>query len=301
MVSIIIPTLNAEGYISTLIGKIRVQSIKTDEILIVDSSSEDNTRSIAESLGAKVITIDRRDFDHGITRNLGVKISSGDIVIFLTQDALPANEHLIENLIKPLEREDIPLSYGRQIPRDDANPLERFARAFNYPDRPLVKDGKLIHSIGIKTFFFSNVCSAIRKKEFEEAGGFPEKIIMNEDMILASKLILKGYKAAYQPSAVVFHSHNYSITEQFKRYFDIGVSLNRNRWIFKFAKPEGEGFRFVKEQIKYLLKGEKWCWIPYGPVEALARYFGYRLGLAEDKIPDKLKIYLSIHKHFWVK
>lgn len=299
MISLVIPTFNAENYIEQLLMTLWSQRIKPDEILAIDSSSDDNTRHIATSCGAKVISIERKDFDHGGTRNLGVKASAGDIIIFLTQDALPVNEYLIENLINPLQEKDIPLSYGRQIPKNNASPVERFARFFNYPDTPLVKGKEHLPLLGIKTFFCSNVCLAVRRKQFEEVGGFPERVIMNEDMMLAAKLILKGYKSAYQPTAVVSHSHSYFLVEQFKRYFDIGSSLNQNKWIFEHTKPEGEGFRFLKHQIIYLLKELEWQWIPYMTLEALAKYTGYRLGLIEDKIPIKLKTYLSMHKHFW--
>jgi rhamnosyltransferase len=298
MVSVIIPTLNAEKYIHKLLNSLMGQSIPF-EIIVIDSSSVDSTIKIAESLGARVITIKRNEFDHGGTRNLAVRAASGDILIFLTQDVLPANEYLIKNLIKPLQDEKIALCYGRQIAKNDSNPLERFARAFNYPDKPRIKGKEHIELLGIKTFFCSNVCSAIKKSVFKEVGEFPEKAIMNEDMVLAAKLIMRGYKVAYEPSAIVYHSHNYSLWEQFKRYFDIGVSLKQHRWILELVKTEGEGYKFMKEEIRYLCRKGKWYWIPYVFGEAAAKYAGYCLGLIEDKLSVKLKKSLSMHKYFW--
>jgi len=299
MISLIVPTFNAEKYIQNLLNKINDQTIKPDEILLIDSSSEDNTRRIAESLGTRVISIDRKNFDHGGTRNFAVKASSGEIAIFFTQDAIPANEYLIENLIKPLQDKKLALCYGRQIANKDSTPLERFARTFNYPVKPLIKGEKDIKLLGIKTFFCSNVCSAIRKKEFYEVGGFPENVIMNEDMVFAAKLIMKGYKVAYEPSAIVYHSHNYSLLNQFKRYFDIGVSLNRYRLIPDIVRAEGEGYKYLMEEIKFLLKENNACWIPYVFVETAAKYAGFRLGLAEEKLPTAFKKKISMHKYFW--
>lgn len=302
MVSVIIPTLNAEASIEGLVRSLNKQSIPC-EVIVIDSSSSDNTVWIAGSLGAKVVVIDRRDFDHGGTRNLAARISLGDILLFLTHDALPADEYLIENLIRPLKDEDIALSYARQIPYDSAMPTEYFARTFNYPastsiNRALIKGRDDIQHLGIKTFFCSNVCSAVKANAFREVGGFPERAIMNEDMILAARLVTKGYKIAYEPSAAVYHSHNYSIFQQFKRYFDIGVSLNREQWILEFARPEEEGYRYLVEEMGYLWRNRK-IWIPYAIVEAIAKYLGYRLGLMENIIPLKLKMLFSMHRYFW--
>ncbi len=298
-ISVIIPTLNAEKYIFSLLSRIRSQNLKPSEILIIDSSSEDNTRNIAAGLGARIITIKREEFDHGGTRNSAVKASSGDIIIFLTQDALPIDRSFIENLISPLRHHLTPLSYGRQMPRDDADPIEKFVRTYNYPEKSIIKDLHQIPLLGIKTFFCSNVCSAIRRKEFDETGGFPENIIMNEDMILAAGLILKGYKVAYQATAAVLHSHNYGLKDQFQRYFDIGVSISRNRRILGDIKSEGEGIKLLNKQTKYLIDERKWFHVLYGFLQAAAKYSGYRLGMAEVRLPQGLKKSFSMHKHFW--
>ncbi len=298
-ISVIIPTLNAEKYIFSLLTNIWAQNLKPSEILVIDSSSDDNTGSIAESLKARVIRISREAFDHGGTRNLAIKKSCGEIIVLLTQDAQPFNSYFIETLISPLKDDSIALSYGRQVPRNDADPIERFVRQFNYPEESIIKDINKIPILGIKTFFCSNVCSAIRRKEFVEVGGFPENIIMNEDMVLAAKLIFKGYKIAYQSSALVLHSHNYRLKEQFQRYFDIGVSISRNKWLLKNIKTESEGIRLIKEQTKYLIAEKKFSFILYGFLQAMMKYSGYRLGMAEEKLPLKLKRSFSMHKGFW--
>lgn len=298
MVSIIIPTLNAEPVIASLINSLNSQLIEK-EIIVVDSSSSNRTDLLARQRGAGVIIIKRDSFDHGGTRNLAVKEAKGKILIFLTQDAIPANEHLIENLIRPFRDESIALCYGRQIAKNDSTPLERFARAFNYPDRPLIKSKELMKSLGIKTFFCSNVCSAIRRSAFDEVGGFPQKAIMNEDMVLAAKFIMQGYKIAYEPSAIVYHSHNYSLWQQFERYFDLGVSLNRQKWIPDLARAEGEGYTYLISQARYLWREKRFRWLGYVLGESIAKYAGYRLGLMEDYLPFRFKKMVSMHKYFW--
>lgn len=298
MISVIIPTRNAKSHIYKLLASLKRQSIPS-EIIVIDSSSSDNTISIAETFGVRTKIIVKGCFDHGGTRNLAVTYSTGDILVFLTQDALPADEYFLENLIKPLEEPVIAAAYGRQIPRADAKPTERFTRLFNYPEIPSVKDRNNIPELGIKAFFFSNVCSAIRRKEFEELGGFTENVIMNEDMLLASRLILSGYKIAYVPEAMVIHSHNYSLGKQFKRYFDIGVFLRKNAKTLNNARVNDIGARFIKEEFKYLLNTKAYRCLPYVIVEALSKYVGYRLGLYHSILPVPVRKVISMHSYYW--
>jgi rhamnosyltransferase len=155
--------------------------------------------------------------------------------------------------------------------------------------------------MGIKTFFFTNVCSAVKRKEFYEVGKFPDNTILNEDMILASKLILKGYKIAYASSAEVLHSHNYGFKKQFQRNFDIGVSLIENKLILEYATAESEGIKFLINELKYLIKSKKYFWIPYAIVENASRFIGYRLGLKHKSLPLYLKKKLSMNPNYWEK
>jgi len=278
MVSVIIPTLNAEIYIDDLLSSLKGQSVKC-EIIIVDSSSLDKTASIAASGNAKTVTVRQEDFNHGKARNIGVQEATGDIVVFLTQDALPFDKRCLENLLKPLESSGIVASYGRQMPRSDASPVECFARLFNYDDKPMIKGRGELSNLGIKTFFFSNACSAIKTKEFKELGGFPENIVMFEDLIFAAKAILKGYKIAYVPEAKVFHSHNFSLMQQFHRYLDAGISLRNNAWIFEHATANREGLTFLREEIKYLSANHYFRWIPYAIAESVFKFAGFWFGL----------------------
>lgn len=278
-ISVIIPTLNAEIYMEDLLSMLVSQDTKPLEIIIIDSSSEDNTVDIAKRFCAKTIVTPRQTFDHGKTRNMAAMEAEGDILMFMTQDALPKDKSLIGNLTAPLQIHEIAAAYGRQIPRPDASPLEAFTRQFNYPDVRIVKGIDDLTQYGIKTFFFSNVCSAIKKDLFLKVGMFPEGIRLNEDMMIAARLIIDGYKTAYVPDAMVFHSHNYSLLRQFIRYYNIGSSIKDNRWILRYARPEGEGIRFIKEQLGFVLKQHRYPWIPYIFLEYMAKYAGYRIGL----------------------
>jgi rhamnosyltransferase len=299
MVSIIIPTLNAGTQIGKLLSSLGKQSIPC-EIIIIDSSSEDNTREIAESLGATVIAISREDFNHGGTRNLGVRHTDSDIIVFFTQDVLPANEHAIENLIRPFyDNKDIGAAYGRQLPRQGANPIEAHARLFNYPSTSVVKNITDISKFGIKTAFISNSFAAFRYSALSSLGGFPSDTIVNEDTYVAAKMLLEGWKIAYCAEAEVHHSHNYNHIEEFRRYFDIGVFHSREPWIRQnFGQAEGEGTKYALSELRYLCTNNFWI-IPSALLRTVLKLSGYKLGLMERSIPIGLKIHLSMNKQFW--
>ncbi|OPY75951.1 MAG: putative glycosyltransferase EpsH [Syntrophorhabdus sp. PtaU1.Bin153] len=285
LVSVIIPTYNAGAHIADLLSSLKDQTIP-HELIIIDSSSTDMMiRKTVERYGAKMLVVDKGRFNHGKTRNVAFRQAKGEIVVFLTQDVLPLDRYCIENLIKPLNDPTIVASYARQLPYEDAPSPEKFARLFNYPDEPMVKGLQDLSELGIKTFFFSNVCSAIKMKEFKELGEFPENILMFEDMVFAAKAILQGHKIAYTPEAKVFHSHNFSLKQQFRRYLEAGISLHNNDWLLRYATGNSEGARFLKGEVLYLAKKGQFHWIPYIFAESFAKYTGYWLGLHYDSLP----------------
>ncbi len=284
MVSIIVPTYNAAKSLPELLRSIDCQDI-LKEIIIIDSSSSDETINVARSFDVHVLSVGKEEFGHGRTRSLAASNARGEVIVFLTQDCILMGNDAISNLMESLKEEKIAAAYGRQIPRIDAIPTEKFARLYNYPEEPIIKSGEQVEEMGIKTFFFSNVFSAIRKKEFNKIGGFPENVIMFEDMLFAAKLIEKGYKIAYVPEAKVIHSHHYSLLQHLKRYYQAGVSFQKNDWFMKYAGANKEGITFLKEEMKYLFKEKKYIWLPYAILEAIFKYTGYKAGLYHDKLP----------------
>jgi len=248
---------------------------------------------------AEVIVVPRESFDHGGTRNRAASQASGDVFAFLTQDALPSDNQFLENLIKPFGDPKVVASHGRQIAVTGTHFLERIAKEVNYPPESMIKTLPDVKRLGIKTFFFTNVCSAVRSKTFRDIGGFPEPIVSNEDMILAAKCILAGHSVAYAADARVDHSHDYSIKQVFGRYFDIGGSLRLNNWILKYTSAEGEGTKLLKKQFIQLIKPRNWRWIPRWIGETAAKYIGYRLGLIYPAIPPKIRPKCSMHPFFW--
>jgi rhamnosyltransferase len=250
-ITVVIPTRNAGQMFQRLLDSLQKQTLKPAQIIIIDSDSTDQTKEMAKSRNCKIISINHLDFDHGTTRNLAIAEVSSEFVVFLTQDAIPADENMIAELIRPMQSDsNIAICYGRQLPRPDARPLERFAREFNYPEESILKTKNDIERLGIKTFFCSNSCSAIRRSIFNKLGGFKNNVIVNEDMLFAAKAIFQDYSVYYSATARVCHSHSYSLRQTFKRYFNIGRFFADNKEIFKHTGLKGYGGNMLISGVK---------------------------------------------------
>jgi len=232
-----------------------LQTFKPHHLLVIDSSSEDDTVAMAQKDDFKVHRINRIDFNHGATRQLGIeKIGPADIVIFLTQDAILARSDALENLVAALDDESIGCVYGRQLPHEDAGPIATHARLFNYPPESQIKTKDNIPKLGIKAAFMSNSFAAYRRDALMEIGGFPRETDFGEDSFVAARMIMSGYKIAYCADALVYHSHDYSIGEEYRRYFEVGKFHGRESWMISyFGKAEAEGVKFLLSELKYLI------------------------------------------------
>ena len=281
-ISVIIPTLNAKADLSDLIHALHSQSIPPDEIIVVDSQSGDGTPELAEKLGAIVIRIARKDFDHGGTRDMALRRSSGDVVIFMTQDAMPADEHAIEKLIAPLADTCIAAVGGRQIPKDDARPFERLVREHNYPSKSRVWGSEAIEEMGVRAFMISDVFAAYRRSAYLQVGGFDHPIMTNEDMLMVQKLLEAGYKIAYAGDAQVLHSHNLTMKQQYRRNYIVGRTMKRYEARFCHVQEMGEGTKLAKTVlIKLICQGhllEAVCFC----FDCAARLLGNRMGRRKE-------------------
>ena len=251
-VDVLIPVYKPDRRFARLIQMLKKQTVVPDRIIIMNTEkaywNADGYRDIP---GMEVHHLTKEEFDHGGTRNLAAWYSESDIMIFMTDDAVPQDEYLIENLLKGLDQkgpdgEAVAVAYARQLPAKDCRTIERYTRAFNYPDTPMVKTKKDVSTMGIKTYFASNVCCAYRKDIFRKLEGFVNSTIFNEDMIYAAAAMDAGYAVAYVPEAKVVHSHNLTPMQQFHRNFDLAVSQAEHPEVFADLKSEGEGIRLVK-------------------------------------------------------
>ena len=278
-VSVIIPTLNAEKEIGCLLQMLHKQTIEPKEIIVIDSQSDDETETICRSDHKVVfIPIKRSEFDHGGTRDRAFRQSQGDFVLFLTQDALPCDEHYIEHLLIPFQDPAIAMVSGRQIAQEQASRIEKLVRAFNYPPESNVRTKNDIPVLGIKTFFASNVCSAYRRSDYLAAGGFDFPILTNEDMLIAARLINSGYKIAYCAEAKVVHSHQFTLKQQFIRNYNIGVFMRKYACFFRNMPASSEGIKMAKYVFLRLLKKKHILPLIYFCIECVVKLFAYQIG-----------------------
>lgn len=302
-IALCVPTLNAGDSWKKWLTALKSQSQKVDEVLIIDSSSDDDTVKLAAQCNYKCVQIKRSEFDHGGTRNYGLGLlSDSDIVIFLTQDAILADKNALKNLIKCFDDDAITVAFGRQLPHTGSPVIAAHARIYNYPSVSYVRTMEDRLKYGFKTVFMSNSFAAYRRKTLVDLGGFPSDVILSEDTFVAAKMILNGKKLTYCADARVYHSHSYTVWEEFKRYFDIGVFHQMESWILeKIGKPEGEGGKYVWSEIKYLFKHGAYYLLPEMFVRNGMKYLGYKLGKSYLNLPIYLIERLSMHRRWWRK
>lgn len=296
-----VPTCNAGNQWKDWIAAYQSQSLKADKVIVIDSSSSDNTVKLAEEAGFSVYSIPQSAFNHGGTRNQAVEFgkSFSDVVVFMTQDAILASSDSLANLLAPFVEPEVAAVCGRQLPHHEATPLAVHARYFNYPSESKVRTMADISALGIKTVFMSNSFAAYRLSVFDKLGGFPDNTILAEDMYLTAKMILSGYKVAYCAEATVFHSHNYTLKQEFQRYFDTGVFQQEQKWIQqKFGKAASEGKKFVLSELKFLVKNAP-HWLPKALLSTLAKWIGFKLGYHYQTLPYAWRKALSMHKGYW--
>lgn len=302
-IDVIIPTYHPGREFEQLIERLYKQDCPINKIIIMNTEDALWNKEWDEKYPfLEVHHIPKAEFDHGGTRKKAAGLSEADIMVFMTQDALPADRHLLRNLTAALyDDEQTGAAYARQLPNADCSFVERYTRSFNYPEFSSVRTKADLPQYGIKTYFCSNVCAAYKKDIFEKLGGFVERTIFNEDMIYAGKIVLKGYLVAYQADARVFHSHNYGNVEQFKRNFDLAVSQADHPEIFGTVKSEKEGICLVKNTARYLCKIHKPWLVVDLVIKSGFKFLGYRTGKIYKRLPKKVILACTMNPSYWRK
>lgn len=299
-VDIVIPTFKPEEKFHKMIQMLLKQTYPIGCILIMNTDASLFPKAGYDELPCVEIRhLPAEEFDHGGTRDRAACLLGGDIILFMTQDAVPQDEHLVENLAACFEDPNVGAAYARQLPCEDCGIVEKYTRSFNYPEQSRIKSKEDLVEMGIKTFFCSNVCAAYSRSWYEKLGGFEKHTIFNEDMIFAGRLIQAGAKIAYAADAKVVHSHNYSCIEQFHRNFDMAVSQADHPEVFSLARSESEGIKLVKQTASYLFKIHK-PWLIFDLVfKSGFKFLGYRLGKAYKKLPRWLVLKCTMNRSYW--
>ena len=313
-VDVIIPIYKPDETFCLLLQKLQEQTFVIHRLILLNTEEQfwekaKQSYPIAEHLKAlpfdhMVLHVAKKDFDHGGTRNLGAAHSDADVVIFMTQDAVPADDRLVERLVSPFfggENQKVAATYARQLPREDCGAVERYTRQFNYPELGQRKSRADIKRLGIKAFFCSDVCAAYNREVFHSLGGFESPVIFNEDMFFAAKALYAGYIVAYTADACVVHSHNYSVRQQFHRNFDLAVSQAQHPEIFEQVSSEAEGMKLVWGTMRHLCSiGKPWLiWTLF--LQCVGKYAGYFLGKRYQKLSRKQILRCTMSPDYWEK
>jgi rhamnosyltransferase len=297
---VVVPTFNPGSLAKDFITALKGQTPDLDRVIIIDSGSRDGSIESFRAAGFQVHGILPTEFDHGDTRNVGAALSRpADIVVFMTQDAMAFGREAVANIVAPFADESVGLVYGRQLPRDRAGWIESHARLFNYPEVAMSRLMPQAESLGIKAVFNSNAFAAYRVRALDEVGGFPKRIIMGEDQVAAALMLLAGWRIVYEATATIKHSHGYSVMQEFRRYFDIGVFHDSQRdLLVRFGRVGGEGRRFVRSEIKYLLTRAPWR-IPEALLRSAMKLVGYQLGRKHRRLPAVVKCQMAMNAAYF--
>jgi len=290
-IDVIIPAYKPGIEFAKLLTMLEGQSIKLNRVIIMNTEEDYFDKGLLEEINVsfreivQIHHVSKEEFDHGATRHAGTQHSDADYMLFMTQDALPRDESLVENLVKALENEQVAVAYARQLAREDSGIIEKTTRQFNYPENSTVKTKEDLSRLGIKTYFCSNVCAMYKKDIYDKMGGFTKRTIFNEDMIYAAGVIKAGYAIAYAADACVYHSHDYTCMQQFHRNFDLGVSQGEHPEIFKDVPSATEGTKMVKSTARIFLKEKRFATLVYFCFQCAYKYAGYLLGKHFRRLP----------------
>ncbi len=307
-IDVIIPVYKPDSKFMLLIERLVKQKVKPQHIILLHTIEEKDTENeivkdalnySTDSCQILCMDIQKSEFDHGGTRNFGASLSKADIIMFMTQDAVPVDRSLIQHLLEPFQNPQIAVAYGRQLANSKSSLIEQYTRQFNYPDTNQVKSVNDLPELGIKTYFCSNVCAAYRNSVYTELGGFVTKTIFNEDMIMAAGIIQAGYSIMYAAEAKVIHSHSYTYRQQFQRNFDLAVSQQQYKEIFDTVKSETEGIKLVTDTLRYLIDEKQYLLIPDLIFQSGFKYLGYKTGRHYTAFPKKLIKKLSMNPSYW--
>lgn len=299
-IGVVIPTCDASRYWPAIQESLEREGLQGHQVLIVDSSSTDDTRDLALNAGYRLIRIAKRSFRHGATRQMAAEaMPLADVLVYMTQDAKLCGTNPIASLLRAFDDPQVGAAYGRQLPRPEADAIERHGRLFSYTGRSEVRNLASRDQMGFRAATFSNSFAAYRRTALDQVGGFPNDTIVSEEVTVAARMLLQDWKIAYRADATVIHSHDLSMVRECSRYFDIGVHHGRSQWLLsEFGNAGGEGKKFVLSQMRYLAKTSPSS-IPLAIVRDISKWCSYKLGAHESMLPMGLKRLLSGHPNFW--
>lgn len=277
VIDILCPLYGASAYFPTLMEGIRRQKgVEIGHIIFPVTESADDTRALAASVpNAIVLDVKKADFSHSLTRERAMAYATADVVIFLTQDVVLSDEYALKNLAESIGGKVIH-AFARQLTKSRG--IEKYTREKNYPAQSYTMTAADIEKEQIKAFYSSDACAAYDRKKFLELGGFDGKVFrVSEDMYFCRKALLAGYAIRYCAESVVTHSHNLTIRQLYRRYYDIGLFFAQNPEFCQYKSTDSGlslAFYILGQALKHFDFPVLFRWLP----DMAARYLGMRKG-----------------------
>ncbi|MGL5479033.1 MAG: glycosyltransferase [Clostridium sp.] len=299
-ISIICPLYNAENYIENLHKSLNNQVVDNEDkvsIIYALTESKDKTEEYLINNKLNYKKIHKEDFSHSYTRESMAYEFGKDIIVFISQDIYPKNDMWLKNLISPIKSGEAEASFSRQICK--YNNIEKYTREFNYQDESRISSKDKIKELGLYTFFYSDASSAVKGEVYKELKAYDgKKLLINEDMYFAEKLISNGFRIKYCADSEIYHSHDFKLLDLYKRYFDTGVFFATNQ---KFSNYSGNGNGI--SMVKYILKRsieDKNIKVIFRVIpDFAARFIGSTLGKKYSKLNDKIILKSTLNKAYW--
>lgn len=276
-IDIICPLYNAENDIENLNKSLLKQkNVQLNEIKYILTESKDNTEEKLNELNFNFQKITKEEFSHSLTREQAAFASKADIVVFITQDVKIKRDDWLYYLTKDIEEGTVEACYSRQL--CDNNSIEKYTRECNYPETSKIVSKDDIEKLGLKTFFFSDAASAIKRETFVKLNGYDNKnLVISEDMYIAYKLIMNGYKIKYCAESEVVHSHQFTLKQYYNRYKDTGKFFKENSYLNNY-KVNQAGGSMALYILKRALQDRNWrVLVKYIP-NMTARFIGMKMG-----------------------
>lgn len=306
IVDAMIPVWKPDGRLERCVEMLQEQSRPIRNItliLSVDKNSKEWVRRVesrfGETSGIEIKKIEKEHFNHGGTRHAWAAESDADVLLFMVQDAVPADREMVRHLTESLKEPENAVAYARHVPDGRCDAVEAFTRYFTYPPKSRVKKQEDVEKYGIEGCFTSNVCAAYRRDWYEKTGGFERLILLSEDSVFAARALACGASIVYCAKARIIHAHCFSCTTQWKRNFDIGVVHKKYGDVFGNTVPEKRGATLIKETAGYLIKHGKAVLLPrlfwMGVVKAVA----YTAGKQYKRLPVSLVKRWTLDKAYW--